>query len=148
MTTWPFATWPPTGKSGRTTLSAHTALTVFRVDSRNSALANALRSAPNFTVGGWAGVFNFASTIRQGVKANTDAKVLEAKLALNWAGPYKVLVLGLCSAAETQNGSPLGNNLLYLDLPSDLTGSDARRRVAIERCKPCANPHDSGYMPK
>ena len=35
-----------------------------------------------------------------------------------------------------------------MDLPSDLTGSDARRRVAIERCKPCANPHDSGDMPK
>ena len=33
-------------------------------------------------------------------------------------------------------------------LLSDLPGSDARRRVAIERCKPCANPHDSGDMPK
>ena len=37
--------------------------------------------------------------------------------------------------------------LLYLDLPSDLPGSDARRRVAIERCKPCANPHDSNDIP-
>ena len=35
-----------------------------------------------------------------------------------------------------------------MDLPSDLPGSDARRRVAIERCKPCANPHDSSDMPK
>ena len=35
-----------------------------------------------------------------------------------------------------------------LDLPSDVLGSDARRRVAIERCKPCTNPHDSGDMPK
>ena len=33
-------------------------------------------------------------------------------------------------------------------LPSDLTGSDARRRVAIERYKHCANPHDSEEMPK
>eukprot|EP00904_Undaria_pinnatifida_P007854 jgi/Undpi1/4199/HiC_scaffold_16.g07566.m1 len=118
------------------------------VDLRNSALADALRPAPNFTVDGWAWVYNSASTIRQGVKANTDAKVLKAKLALNWTGPYKVLAVGPCSAAETPDGSPLGSNLLYLDLPSDLPGSDARRRVAIERCKPCANPHDSGDMPK
>ena len=35
-----------------------------------------------------------------------------------------------------------------MDLPSDLPSSDARRREAIERCKPCANPHDSGDIPK
>ena len=39
-------------------------------------------------------------------------------------------------------------NLLYLDLSSDPPGSDARRRVAIERCKPYANPHGSSDMPK
>ena len=127
---------------------AHHALTVSRVNRKNSALGDALRPAPNFTVGGWAWVYNSASTIRQGVKANTDAKVLRAKLALNWTGPYKVLAVGPCSAAETPDGSPLGSNLLYLDLPSDLHGWDARRRVAIERCKPCANPHDRGDMPK
>ena len=81
------------------------------------------------------------------MKANTAAKVPKAELALNWTGPYKVLPVGPCSAAETPDGSPLGSNLLYLDLPSDLPGSDARRRVAIERCKPCANPHDSGDLP-
>ena len=58
------------------------------------------------------------------------------------------MVVGPCSAAETPDGSPLGNNLLYLDLFSDLPGSDARRRVVIERCKPCGNRHDSGDMPK
>ena len=93
-------------------------------------------------------MYNSASTILQGVKANTDAKVLKAKLALNWTGPYKVLAVGPCSAAETPGGSPPGRNLLYLDLPSDLPGSEARRRVTIERCKPCGNPHDSGDMPK
>ena len=82
------------------------------------------------------------------MKAITDAKVLKAKLALNWPGPYKILAVGPCSAAETPDGSPLGSNLLYLGLPSDLPGSDARRREAIERCKSCANPHDSGDMPK
>ena len=127
---------------------AHHALAVSRINRRSSALTDALRSAPNFALGGWAWVYNSSSTIRQGVKANTDAKVLKAKLALNWMGPYKILVIGPCSAAETPDGSPLGSNLLNLDLPSDLPGSDARRRVAIERCKPCANPHDSGDMPK
>ena len=99
-------------------------------------------------MGGWVWVYNSASTIHQGVKAKTDAKVLKAKLALNWTGPYKVLAVGPCSAAETPDRSPLGSNLFYLDLPSDLPGSDARRLVAIERCKACANPHDSGDMPK
>ena len=83
-------------------------------------------------MGGWAWVYNSASTIRQGVKTNTDAEVLKAKLALNWTGLYKVLAGGPCSAAETPDGSPLGSNVLYLDIPSDLPGSDARRRVAIE----------------
>ena len=82
------------------------------------------------------------------MKANTDAKVLKAKLALNWTGPYNVFAVGPCSSSETLDGSPLGDNLLYLNLPSDLPDSDARRRVAIERCKPCVNPHDSSDMPK
>ena len=81
------------------------------------------------------------------MKANTDAKVLKAKLALNWAGPYKVLAVGPSSSVETPDCSPLGDNLLCLDLPSDLPGSDSRQRVAIERCKPCANPHDSSDIP-
>ena len=127
---------------------AHHALTASRVNRRNSALTDALRPAPNFAVGGWAWVYNSASTIRQGAKANMDAKVLKGKLVLNWTGPYMILAVGPCSAAETTNGSPLGSNLLYVDLPSDLPGSDARRRVAIERCTPCAKPHDSGDMPK
>ena len=119
---------------------ANHALTVSCVSRINSALADALRLAPNFNVGGWSWVYNSGSTIRQSVKANTVAKVLKAKLALNSTGPYKVLAVGPCSAAETPDGSPLGSNLLYLDLPFDLPGSDARRHVAIERCKPCVNP--------
>ena len=125
---------------------AHHALTVSCVNRRNSALADVLRPAPNFAVGGRTWVNESDSTIRQGVKANTDAKVLKTKLALNWTGPYKILTVGPCSAGKTPDGSPVGNNLLYLYLPPDLPGSDARRRVAIEGCKPCANPHDSGGM--
>ena len=54
----------------------HHALTISRVYRRNSALADALRPAPKFAVGGWAWVYNSASNIRRGVKANTEAKVL------------------------------------------------------------------------
>ena len=127
---------------------AHHGLTVSCVNRRNSALADELRPAPNFVTDGWAWVYNSASIICQGVKANTNAKVRKAKLTLKWTGPYKILAVGPCSAAETPDGSPLGSNPLNLDLPTDLPGSDACRCVAIERSKPCANPDDSGNMPK
>ena len=63
-------------------------------------------------------------------------------------GPVQDPAVRPCSAAEIPDGSPLGTNLLDLDLPSDLPGSDVRRRVAIERCKPYTNHHGSGDMPK
>ena len=62
-------------------------------------------------------MYRSASAIRQGVKANTDAKVLKAKLALSWMAPCMILAVGSCSVAETPDGSPLGSNLLYLDPP-------------------------------
>ena len=34
------------------------------------------------------------------MKADTDAKELKAKLALNWTRPYKILPVGPYSAAE------------------------------------------------
>ena len=80
-----------------------------------------------------------------GCEGNTDAKVLKAKLTLNWTGPYEVLAVGPCSSTETPDDSPLGDNLLYLDLPSDLPGSDARWRVAIERLQvKCPNTYRRG----
>ena len=39
-------------------------------------------------------MYNLVATIRQGVKANTDAKTLNPKLALNCAGPYRLLAVG------------------------------------------------------
>ena len=125
----------------------HHALTVSRVNRRNFALADALRLVLKFVVG-WAWVYKSVSNIYQGVKPNTDANVINDVLALNWTGLYKVLVLSLCSSAGTPDGFPLGDNLFYLDLPSDLPSSDGRRHVAIERCKSCDNPHDSSDMPK
>ena len=104
--------------------------------------------SPKFAVGGWAWVYNTAATIRQSANPDTDAKILKAKLSPNWTGPYKVLTVGSCSSAGTSDGSTLEVKLVYLDLPSDMPGADARWRVSVQRCKPCANPHDRGDWPK
>ena len=120
----------------------------------NSALSDALRPVPEFAVGGWVWVYNTAATIRQGTKTDTDAKVLKSKLSLDWTGPYKVFAVGPCNSDDTPDGSLLYAKLLYLDLPSDMRGADARRGVSVQRCKPCTkpqpctNPHDHGEMRK
>eukprot|EP00752_Nemacystus_decipiens_P015617 g13940.t1 len=35
----------------------------------------------------------------------------------------------------------------FLDLPSDMPGSDAKPRVSVARCKPCHNPTDTSEVP-
>ncbi|CAB1116000.1 unnamed protein product [Ectocarpus sp. CCAP 1310/34] len=90
---------------------------------------DAVHKLPQFTVGGWAWVYNTAATIRQGVQKDMDQMVLKAKFALSWTGPYKVLAVGPASADATPDGRPLARKLLYLDLPSDLSGPAARCRV-------------------
>ena len=91
---------------------------------------------------------NTTATIHESAKTDTDTKVLKAKLTLNWTGPYKVLAVGPCTPANAPDGSPLRTKLLYLDLPSDMPGANTRRRVLVQRCKCCANPHDHSNMPK
>ena len=93
-------------------------------------------------------VYNTAAAICQGGKTDTDAKVVKGKLLLNWTGLYKVLAVGPCIPADTPDGSSLGGKLFYLDPPSDIRGADAHRRSPVQRCKPWANPHDQGDMPK
>ena len=56
-------------------------------------------------------MYNTVATIRQGTKTDTDAKVLTAKLSLNWMGLYKVLAVGPCTLSDTLDASPLGANL-------------------------------------
>ena len=88
MTTWPTATWLQPGSRARTTLFANTMPSPF--------LALPAETPPSLTrcvqhlelvVSGGTWIHNSASTIRQGVKANTDGKVLKVKRALNWTGP-------------------------------------------------------------
>ncbi|CAB1107752.1 unnamed protein product [Ectocarpus sp. CCAP 1310/34] len=61
----------------------YNALKISRVERRNSSLQNAIHKLPQFTVGGWAWVYNTAATIRQGVQKDTDQQVLKAKFALS-----------------------------------------------------------------
>ena len=74
--------------------------------------------------------------------------MLNTKFALNWTGLYKVLAVGPCPSSDTPDGSPLGEKLLYLELPTNMPRADAHRRVSVERCKPCTNPHDRDDMSK
>ena len=124
------------------------ALTVARVNGRNSALSDTLLRRPKYTTGGWVWVYNTATTIRQGLRKGADNKVLKEKLSLNWTGPFKITAVGPSSAADTPDGCPLGDKLLYLDLPSNLSGLAAKPHVTVARCKPCANPYDADDIPR
>ena len=117
------------------------ALDIARVERRNSALSDGLKQLPTYAIGGWVWVYNTAATVRQGAKAGTDAKVLKAKLSLNWTGPFKILVFD-SSLAEviTPDGRPLAAKLLYLDLPNDVLGVDALCRVSVVRFNLASTP--------
>ncbi len=122
-------------------------ITTSRLQRRNAPIMAALLASPPFTVGGWAWVYNSASTIRQGVRKDTDATVLKTKLSLNWNGPFKILAVGPAAACDTPDNRPLHDKLLFLDLPSDLPGRDSKPRVSVKRCKPCRNPDDTTDIP-
>ena len=124
------------------------ALTVAWVNGRNSALSDALLRRPQYAADGWVWVYNTAATIRQGLRKGADNKVLKEKLSLNWTGPFKIIAVGPAPAADTPDGRPLGDKLLYLDLPSNLSGPAAKPRVTVARCKPCANPYDADNIPR
>ena len=70
----------------------------------------------------------------------TDAKVLKAKFSLNWTVPYKALAVGPCTPDDTPDSSSLGDKVLHLGLPSDISGADARRLVSVQRCNPVPTP--------
>ena len=87
------------------------ALTVARVNGRNSALSDALLRRPKYTAGGWVWVYNIAAIIRQGLRKGADNKVLKEKLSLNWTGPFKIIAVGPSSAADIPYGRPLGDKM-------------------------------------
>ena len=53
------------------------ALTVVRINGRNSTLSDALLRRPKYVAGGWVWVYNTAATIRQGLHKGVDNKVLK-----------------------------------------------------------------------
>ena len=124
------------------------ALTVARVNGRNSTLLDALLRCPKYVAGGWVWVYNTAATIRQGLHKGVDNKFLKEKLSLDWTGPFEIVAVGPSPAATQPDERRLGDKLLYLDLPSNLYGPAAKPRVTVARCKPCANPHDADDMPR
>ena len=63
--------------------------TISRVERCNSALSDAIKQLPVYTVGGWVWIHNTASTACQGAKSGVDAKVFKANLSLNWTGPSR-----------------------------------------------------------
>lgn len=69
------------------------------------------------------------------------------ELTLNQTGPFKVSAVGLSSAAGTPDGQPLGDKLLYPNLPSNLSGLAAKPLITAACCTPCANPYDADNMP-
>ena len=81
-------------------------------------------------------------TIRQEARNDTDEQVFQAKLSLPWTGSFKILAIGPAAAADTPDGRPSESHLLYLELPSDMLGSDSCARVSVYRCKPCHSAHD------
>ena len=123
----------------------HHALTVSRVERRNSALSDALRAVLKFTVSGWVWVYNTAATIHQDVKIRT-ARSSRPSSRLTGRAPTKSSQLVPVPPLILRAALPCA--LSYLDLPSDMPGADARQRVSVQRCKPCAKPHDHGDMPK
>lgn len=42
----------------------------------------------------------------------------------------------------------MADKLLFVDLPSDMPGTDAKRRVSVQRCESCTNPPDPDVMPR
>ena len=93
-------------------------------------------------------VFDRSYGIRQSLRKGADNKALKEKLSLNWTGPFKMFSFGPSSAADTPDGRPLGDKLLYLDLLSNLSGPAAKPRVTVARYKPCANPYDADDIPR
>lgn len=103
---------------------------------------------PTLSASSRACVYNTAATTRQGAHPNTDDQVLKAKLPLPWTGPFRILAVGPAAAEDTPDHRPPGPNLVYLELPSGMPGSDSRARVFVHRCNSCHSFHDvNGFPP-
>lgn len=88
---------------------------------------------PKYVADGWVWVYNTAATICQGLRENTDIKVLKEKLSLNCDRS--------CSSADTPYGRPFA-------LPSNLPDPAVKSRIIVACCKHCcSNPYDVDDKP-
>lgn len=121
---------------------------VSRVDRLNFALSDALHHAPKFRRWRLGAGYITAATIRQGVKADADAKVLKAKRSLNWTGPYKPLQLAAPAPATrpTVHLSALSSSIWICPrtCPARMPTAKSLWRAA----SPVPTRHDSKHMPK
>ena len=125
----------------------HHAIESSRIARANHALSDVFHKRPLFTAGSWVWVYNSKLAARQSISDEDEReRALKSKLSLNWTGPFKVLRVGPCESAP--DGQPVGDKLLYLDLPPGQRGPSAKHRVSIMRCKPCMNPHDTKDRPR
>ena len=85
------------------------ALTVARINERNSTLSDALLRRPKYVADGWVWIHNTAATIRQGLHKDVDNKVLKQKQSLNWTGTFKIVAIGPSPVATQPDERPLGD---------------------------------------
>ena len=124
------------------------ALTVARVNGRNCTLSDALLRRPTYVAGDWVWIYNTAAIIRRGLRKGVNNKVLKDTLSFNWTGSFKIVAVGSSPGANQLDGHSLGDKLLYLDLPSNLSGLAAKPRVTVARCKSCGNPYGADDRPR
>ena len=87
------------------------ALTVARVNGRNSTLSDALLRRPKYVAGGWVWVYNTAATVRQGMRRGVDNKVLKEKLSLSTGrAPLKSSLLASPQRLTNQTDTPSGTS--------------------------------------
>ena len=59
-----------------------------------------------------------------------------------------MIAVGPSSVAGIPDGRPLGDNILYLDFPSNLCSHAAKACVTVTRCKCCADSYDADDKPR
>lgn len=85
-------------------------------------------------------------TVVKQTRGKDDERVLQWKFCLDWTGPFKVLHVG--SSEADPEGKSIGDNLLHLDLSSELRRVHAKRRMFLMRCEPRVNLYDGDDRPR
>ena len=93
-------------------------------------------------------MYNTAVTIRQGTKTDTDVKDPRSSARSTGQAPTRSSQLAPVPPLTPRTAPLWALSSYILIYPPTCPNTDARRRVSMQRCKPCANPHDHCDMPK